>query len=724
MFKLYPEQRRIQVDEVDLTVLSSKTMGTAEQKRIIEGRHDISVFKQDIYNLQRRLGIALEKGLDDNTRCQDILRELIRNGGCGELGRDEGGDFLFVAFATCDMLNLLKKFPECLVMNCTNNYLYPLLTIMIIDGEGKAMPVFHAYLAKEDMVIMESCLRIFAQQLNTETVRCFVVEKDIAEIAADISAAFRGIPVNLCYFHISQAVERYLQKEFPRDNGRVRAVLDIFMRQVTTESEEEFAYLKRGLSQMVPQPVIGYFEDNWWSKRHLWAACCNVNVVKFNSTTTNALERYNSKLKKVVKEKMCLSNVIKIIVNFDSDMLTERGRKLLISSNSVVNNFQDKDNISSSITSSLTPFGAHLVREELSLSSSVSYSLCGDLLNSDSSVTLRYREREHICSAISCSCSVFGHFQLPCRHIFFVRQRLSLPVFVPSLVPDSFQKSSTGILSDPVTVSSGGPHAVADPSSESSTTVEGRFKQTKTLCDRIVNHLSNLGASEFGEKLSQLEDLISRWSSSNSHNVVVSNDVVPPQDNVVRPDSVVHSNSNDVKVFLIHTGVNSNSKVECPKLRLLMPKPPGLPDCSKQFAKSQSPVKRRRTLPKIYAELSSEEKKELLLRSVTSSQHFPSRLLGEADLKVASEISDHILDDKVDVSSLVSFFEPSAWLLLMKRFESRVQGQVFDCGLCREIDDGTSKMIQCEHCLCWFHFKCVSHSSGKIYKKWFCVNCI
>ncbi|GFO14471.1 Zinc finger swim domain-containing protein 1 [Plakobranchus ocellatus] len=166
---------------------------------------------------------------------------------------------------------------------------------MVVDHEGHGMPVFHAFLAKEDSHIMEKCLRIFALQYNSEHTSCFIVDKDMAEITA-IGAIFSGVPVNLCHFHISQAVERYLRKALGRSASVVKLLTSSFMKQVCTESEEEFDALKREISQIVPQSVIQYFEDNWWSKRHLCAACCNVNVIKFHANTTNALESYHSKI--------------------------------------------------------------------------------------------------------------------------------------------------------------------------------------------------------------------------------------------------------------------------------------------------------------------------------------------------------------------------------------------------------------------------------------------
>ena len=119
----------------------------------------------------------------------------------------------------------------------------------------------------------------------------------MAEQAA-LGAVFPDVPVNLCHFHISQAVERYLRKELGRGTAAVKKVLELFMCQRYTESLEEFSNFKEEISRIVPQSVVAYFQDNWWGKKDLWAACCNVHVVKLHATTTNTLESYHSKIKR------------------------------------------------------------------------------------------------------------------------------------------------------------------------------------------------------------------------------------------------------------------------------------------------------------------------------------------------------------------------------------------------------------------------------------------
>lgn len=349
---------------------------------------------------------------------------------------------------------------------------------------------------------MEKCLCIFALQYNSALTACFIVDKDMSEIAA--FGAFSGVPVNLCQFHISQTVERYLRKELGRGYTFVRLVVQMFMKQVCTESEEEFGQLTTEISRIVPQPVVQYFRDSWWTKRHLWAACCNTNVVKLNATTTNTLESYHSKInKKTIIEKLTLCNAFLALVAFNDSKITESQRKALLSSTCEVYDHQDTDPVFSSITKSMTRFGSDLIKRELVLSREITYSV-SPVDGAD--YWLSYKDRSHHTSVCTCSCSTHGHLKIPCRHIFFLRCFLQRPVFSDSLVPQRFKQSSLNLNRFACTPPTDFiVRTVPSTSCSSSSTVEGRYKQAKTVCDNIVHFLSILGKIEFEEKLTELK---------------------------------------------------------------------------------------------------------------------------------------------------------------------------------------------------------------------------
>ncbi|RUS68945.1 hypothetical protein EGW08_023292 [Elysia chlorotica] len=363
--------------------------------------------------------------------------------------------------------------------------------------------MMRVFMAKEDKNIMEQCLRVFAQQFNPDDTQCFIVDKDMSAIGA----VFPGVPINLCQFHISQAVERYLRKELGRGTSVLQVVLDSFMKQVNTESEEEFVQLKRDISSIVPQPVVDYFETNWWSKRHLWAACCNIFALRFHANTTNAIESSHSKIKKTINEKLSLSNVLAALVNFNDEKISDQCRKNLITSNSLCVDHRDRDETSLLITKSLTRFSGQVVKQELSLSD-IGYTV----VESDSG------DRIHCTTTTSCTCSTFGHFRVPCRHIFVTRRYAGLPLFQKNLVPDRFKRSRVPLPATFSLPNSDLPVRTIHSVSFSLRSVEDRYKRAKTVCDRIASQFI-LGAAEFQDRLQQLEDFIGTWSELSTSSV-------------------------------------------------------------------------------------------------------------------------------------------------------------------------------------------------------------
>ena len=784
---LYPEQRRFAPDETDCTVLSSVTMKTSEQRKILESRHGTAVLTQDVYNTMRRMNVGKAQGCKDSESCEEILKEVVANGGYGEVGKDDTGAFLFAAFVTRPMRAMLNAFPECLIMDATykvNHYLYPLLTIMVLNGEGHGMPVFHAFLAKEDKIIIEQCLRIFQKLFDSEKTTCFVIDKDMAEQAA-LGAVFPDVPVNLCHFHISQAVERYLRKELGRGTAAVKKVLELFMCQLYTESLEEFSLFKEEISRIVPQSVVAYFQDNWWGKKDLWAACCNVNVVKLHATTTNTLESYHSKIKKVVNEKLSLANAFSAIVSFDNDKILESNRKQLLLSNCCVSDASDVDATEVAITRSLTRFAATLVKAELSLSRSVDYLIAP--AEETGSYDVSYKENNNKATHESCTCSTYGKMRFPCRHIFVVRDYLRIGLYDVATVPERYQQATAvtdlTVGSTPVTSINMSTYPSRPVSHK---TVDGRYRTARGVCDELANFLSILGQEEFEEKLEELKSLVRGWATghhvtdvsapnNDTNNVVavendadddvpeavlvvggadeelapntncIQNSPDPSQSNALQsitdvsftlsaqPLTVVDQSSGDLQGYVdLHAVVNDDLVTECTSLmesetwptmsRLI--KPRGRPGNRQAFTKKRSSVKRCRELPKVFLELSLKEKCNLLVSAVSCHTSVPQHIITRSEIKSHTDFGDIVLDDKIDMGIIKEYIEPSTWEVVLDGVASRVEDGLFYCGQCKELDDMEFKMIQCERCLIWHDFHCVGYSSKKRVETWFCETCL
>ncbi|RUS81635.1 hypothetical protein EGW08_010598 [Elysia chlorotica] len=144
---------------------------------------------------------------------------------------------------------MFQKYLETVVMDITyrtNKYLYPLLTAMVIDCEGHGIPVMHAYLRKEDTAILEHVLRTFGELNSFADTHCFVVDKDMVEIAA-VAAVFPDIPINLT-LTLLQNYKHKTDTDHPTE-GRILAALEAVTNGMAfRKAAEEF-----GISKSAPQ---------------------------------------------------------------------------------------------------------------------------------------------------------------------------------------------------------------------------------------------------------------------------------------------------------------------------------------------------------------------------------------------------------------------------------------------------------------------------------------
>ena len=61
IFNLYPENRRIELDKNDSSMLSFNDLGTDEKRRMLEERHGKAILRKDIHNLKRKIKTMPEK---------------------------------------------------------------------------------------------------------------------------------------------------------------------------------------------------------------------------------------------------------------------------------------------------------------------------------------------------------------------------------------------------------------------------------------------------------------------------------------------------------------------------------------------------------------------------------------------------------------------------------------------------------------------------------------
>lgn len=90
---------------------------------------------------------------------------------------------------------------------------------------------------------------------------------------------------------------------------------------------------------------------------------------------------------------------------------------------------------------------------------------------------------------------------------------------------------------------------------------------------------------------------------------------------------------------------------------------------------------------------------------------------------VATPAEMHSSVASVDLSLIREHLNDATFQKVLDCVKEKTDRNLFQCEECTEMDDGSFKMIECESCLGWFHYHCVSLRTAAKPEKWFCSNC-
>ncbi|RXN17254.1 zinc finger SWIM domain-containing 1-like protein [Labeo rohita] len=181
---------------------------------------------------------------------------------------------------------------------CVNQYSFPLFTLLVRDDHGHGFPVAYIITSSET----QETLKLALQKLRPvfpKPPRCFMVDKDMSEINA-LNAVFPESDVLLCWYHVLQAVVRWLMKSDsgvcgPHSSNTRREILDYFKKMKACAMKTDFDRVAKEFLKDFShcQEVCKYFQRYWEPISHRWAdygRCYNHG----NSETNNLIERDQS----------------------------------------------------------------------------------------------------------------------------------------------------------------------------------------------------------------------------------------------------------------------------------------------------------------------------------------------------------------------------------------------------------------------------------------------
>lgn len=85
-------------------------------------------------------------------------------------------------------------------------------------------------------------------------------------------------------------------------------------------------------------------------------------------------------------------------------------------------------------------------------------------------------------------------------------------------------------------------------------------------------------------------------------------------------------------------------------------------------------------------------------------------------------LPDGVLDENVDIHLIRRFFSSDAWLAVTDVFELKRANPAYVCQTCFH-DIAELPSVACDHCLSWWHTKCVGLKKQPRSKYWYCRTC-
>ena len=163
---------------------------------------------------------------------------------------DEDNAISVMFFQSGHMKNALKRFPELIILDTTyniNNRKMPLATAMVVDGEGHGHVAGHALMSGDTKENWTQFLEAFKLTNDDAALNpIFIVDKAFQEITSIHDVWSPDVKVQLCLFHVKNALQRRIQAE-QRLRGEEKALLnDIVCGMIHSNDERAYDdfYLK------------------------------------------------------------------------------------------------------------------------------------------------------------------------------------------------------------------------------------------------------------------------------------------------------------------------------------------------------------------------------------------------------------------------------------------------------------------------------------------------
>ena len=285
-----------------------------------------------------------------------------------------------------------------------------------------------------------------------------------------------------------------------------------------------YSVLYSELAETNLKSVIEYFNTNWHPIKEEWVECLKSNNITFQNRTNNRIECINQKLKAVITKHSCLHQFFIQFLEAVDSLRTERDHRAVMLVQKISVNPYQSGTPEYKYMELLTPYALQFVVTQLGFVSKVKI-----VDQADDYFMVNCGEGIVKVTATKCTCSFHKSMQLPCRHIFAVRSRLTLDLFSPELCGIrwslAYYCSNHRVL---VTGDDSGNNTASEalaifqnsPSTQQVLSHHEKYRKAYHVTQKLASLASEAPMREFGEQLVTLEKLLALWQNGSQAVVV------------------------------------------------------------------------------------------------------------------------------------------------------------------------------------------------------------
>ena len=308
--------------------------------------------------------------------------------------------------------------------------------------------------------------------------------------------------LNLCSFHVIKYLKQKVSSEQISTTEKSEIMICI-KKLIYARSEHDFNNIVHDLETLSPKSFYDYFLKNWMNCKNLWAHFARRHLPTFGNNTNNRIESHNQKLKQYIRPQAHLDEAITELVNYIQSVEDSIKKAQFQDLKSFVNT-KTTDPIHLDIANVCTRISYDHVCKELQKSSKctqLSFRANNDLY------IVKSDDQEYRLESELTQCS-----NLPCRHIFALREKMDMPIFEYKLIPKRWQKNySQKIFSTSNSIKYKIRVQSKKDSKKTLMTVNQKFNKAMVVMKQIADHIANCGQTEFEFKLSKLENVLTSW---------------------------------------------------------------------------------------------------------------------------------------------------------------------------------------------------------------------